>query len=189
VTVASSKSLSARWWGKTAAIDDSRLTYNVDGLLSGEFRQPLTVELKDCILAFGERLYRLRTLQPGQVVAVDPQSSLYLEWQLTLRKVEESKDVATPWDPAATELSDIPRIVQMLMFYGAAHGRSYTGLTHRYQPYIDLSDHVRLNRAVLVGIAAQPVAKLQNDDGPLAKQAETNSWTWYRIVFPVKPQS
>jgi hypothetical protein len=186
VSVASSKSLSARWWAKTALTADSRLTFNADGLLSGEFHQPLGVELKECILAFGERLYRLHTLRPGQVVTIDPQSSLYLEWQLTLRKIEESKDVATPWDPVAT---DVPRIAQMLMFYDAARGRNYIGLTDRYQPYVDLSEHVRLDQAVLVGRAVGPVSTLGNQDGPLAEPSDTNTWTWYRLVFPVKPQS
>ena len=44
----------------------------------------------------------------------------------------------------------------MLMFHEAARGQSYTGLTHRYQPQIDLSEHVRLGQAVLVGRAERP---------------------------------
>lgn len=200
VSIAASKSLAARWWAKSKLPTETKLVSNEFGLLSGSFQQPLPVELTDCILAHGEKLYRLGTLRPQQEVAVDPQSSLNLEWRLTLRTVVESKDIATPWDQASLE---IPRIVQMLMFHEAARGRSYTGLTHRYQPYIDLSEHVRLGQAVLVGRGKEPLSRLvegtasEGRDGtrsvptteqPLADPQDTNSWTWYRLVLPVEPK-
>jgi hypothetical protein len=180
--IASSKSLSARWWAKTSVPIESKLTSDQFGLLAGQLHQPLTVELTDCILTHGEKLYRLGRLRPGERVSIDSQSSLNLEWRLTLRRIEESKDVATPWDQAST---DVPRIMQMLMFHEAARGRSYTGLTHRYQPYIDLSEHIRLGQAVLVGRANQPVAHFDNAGRSLADPSDTTTWTWYRIVFPV----
>ena len=48
----------------------------------------------------------------------------------------------------------------MLMFHESARGKNYTGLTHRYQPQIDLSEHIRLGQAVLVGRAKYPVVNL-----------------------------
>jgi hypothetical protein len=183
LAIASSKSLSARWWARATLPANSRLTVNQDGLLFGEFQQPLPVELTDCLLAQGEKLYRLGRLRPGETVTIDPQASLNLEWRLTLRRIEESKDVATPWDQTMT---DVPRIVQMLMFHEAARGQTYTGLMHRYQPYVDLSEHIRLGQAVLVGRAAQPITNLQSGDEPLAYPSDTTTWTWYRIVFPVQ---
>jgi hypothetical protein len=95
--------------------------------------------------------------------------------------------------------------MQMLMFHEAARGSNYTGLTHRYQPQIDLSEHIRLGQAVLVGRAEQPATKL-NDAAPLrvhrsyepfhgvlniqfAPIAEkTEHWTYFRIIFPVNTQ-
>jgi len=164
---------------------ETQLKFDQYGLVSGTFRQPLSNDLSECMLAHGEKLYRLGTLKAGQNVTVDPQSSLNLEWRLTLRTVVESKDVATPWDQASLE---VPRIVQMLMFHEAARGRSYTGLTHRYQPYVDLSEHVRLGQAVLVGRAAKPMTQLQQGGVPLADPQNTQTWTWYRLVLPVQPK-
>jgi hypothetical protein len=186
VPVSASKSLSARWWAKSQLPVDSQLTTDQFGLLGGRFTQPLPIELSECILAHGEKLYRLGILRPGQVVSIDSQSSLNLEWRLTLRSVVESKDVTTPWDQAST---DVPRIVQMLMFHEAARGTSYTGLTHRYQSYIDLSEHVRLGEAVLVGRAAEPVAHLRSGADALESPHGVTTWTWYRLILPVKPYS
>jgi len=125
---------------------------------------------------------------------------LNLEARLTQRRVEQSKDVSTPWEQDSV---DIPRIMQMLMFHEAARGRNYTGLTHRYQPKIDLSEHVRLGQAVLVGRAASVAgtlrvppafngtstrdagARVPTTDAPLAESADTNTWTWYRVILPV----
>ncbi|HZN36740.1 MAG TPA: hypothetical protein VFB80_23080 [Pirellulaceae bacterium] len=190
-TIASSKSLSAQWWAKTPLTVESKLALDEFGLVGGEFTQPLPVELSDCLLAHGEKLFRLGTLQPGARVVVDPQRALNLEWRLTERRVEQSKDVTTPWNQAAT---DVPQIVQMLMFHEAAGGRSYTGLSHRYQPQIDLSEHIRLGQAVLVGRAKQPVAGLglgarAGEAAPLAAAADTTTWTWYRLILPVSPHT
>jgi len=109
---------------------------------------------------------------------------LNLEARLTERRVEQSKDVSTPWEQDSL---DIPRIVQMLMFHESARGRSYTGLTHRYQSRIDLSEHVRLGQAILVGRSSAPVARLTDGSSaaPLSGPDGTAAWTWYRIVLPV----
>jgi hypothetical protein len=184
VQVASSKCLLACWWSKTNLPNDARLSMDRYGLLAGEFRQPLDVKLADCLLAQGEKLYRLGNLAPGQSVRLADLPPLNLEARLTERRVEQSKDVSTPWEQDSV---DIPRIMQMLMFHDAARGTNYTGLTHRYQAKIDLSEHVRLGRAVLVGRAIQPLATIAGGDSnaPLASPDDTNTWTWYRIVLPV----
>jgi len=182
--IASSKSLTARWWAHSPLAVESRLALDQFGLLGGEFTQPLDVELENCILAHGEKLFRLGNLRPGQRVLVDRDRSLNLQWRLTERRIEQSKDVSTPWNQGAT---DVPQIVQIMMFHQAAGGRSYTGLTHRYQPEIDLSDHVRLGQAVLVGRAKQPVVNLEQGGQPLAQPSETTTWTWYRLILPVQP--
>jgi hypothetical protein len=75
------------------------------------------------------------------------------------------------------------------MFHAAARGSSYTGLTHRYQPQLDLSEHIRLGQAVLVGRAAAPVLALHTPaDQPLVPARQTQHWTWYRLVMPVSGQ-
>jgi hypothetical protein len=196
VQIASSKSLSACWWSKCSLPSESKLALDRYGLLAGEFRYPLPIPLADCILAHGEKLYRLGNLAPQQRVQLADLPPLNLEARLTQRRVEQSKDVSTPWEKDSI---DIPRIMQMLMFHDAARGHNYTGLTHRYQPQIDLSEHVRLGQAVLVGRAESVVGTLRvpsTANGtrsvpttyPLfADPDDTNTWTWYRIILAVNP--
>jgi hypothetical protein len=184
IPIASSKSLSACWWAKADVPGQTKLSLDRYGLLAGEFIQPFDVPLTDCLLAHGEKLYRLAAVAPGQRVQMAELPPLNLEARLTQRRIEQSKDVSTPWEKDSVE---IPRIMQLLMFHDAARGRSYTGLTHRYQPQVDLSDHVRLGQAVLVGRARDPVARLvqPNSNTPLVEPADATTFTWYRIVFPV----
>lgn len=187
ITTSSTKSLAACWWSQVHLPVGHQLSVDRFGLLAGELRQPLPVELTDCLLAHGEKLYRLGTLRPGQVVRLSELDPLNLEARLTQRRIEQTKDVSTPWEQDSV---DVPRIVQMLMFHAAARGSSYTGLTHRYQPQIDLSEHIRLGQAVLVGRSARPVLTLHTPAGqPLVPAGRTQHWTWYRLVIPVEGEA
>jgi hypothetical protein len=80
----------------------------------------------------------------------------------------------------------VNRIAQMLMFHQAAGGRRYTGLSHRYQASLDLSESLKLGRAVLAGKVAEPAAELVAGDQPLAQAENQTSSAWCRIVFPVE---
>jgi hypothetical protein len=164
---------------------ESRLWIGQYNLLAGEFDYPLPVELRDCLLVHGEKLYRLGTLEPGQRVRIDELTPLNLEARLTERTVLRNRDVATQWNRTSTDLS---RIVPMMMFHEAARGRTYTGLTNRYQPYVDLTQHVRLGRAVLAGRAAERATRLTQGDSPLAEDNVEQTWTWYRVILPVGQQ-
>ena len=75
----------------------------------------------------------------------------------------------------------------MLMLHQAVRGPTYTRMSHRYQPQIDLSEHHRLGRAILIGRADEPVASLELADLP-PDQLQTNTWTWYRIILPVQKE-
>jgi hypothetical protein len=187
IPTASARSLSGRWWARTEVPYQSNLTLDRYGLLAGELVLPLDVPLDECLLAHGEKLYRIGSLAAGQRVRIADFPPLDLEARLTQRRIEQTKDVATPWDKAST---DIPRIVQMLLFHEAARGRSYTGLSHRYQPELDLSEHIRLGQAVLVGRAKQPASQLIDFESgqPLINEANSTTYTWYRFVFPVTPR-
>ena len=84
---------------------------------------------------------------------------------------------------------DVPRIVQMLMFHEAARGRSYTGLTHRYQPYDRPVGARPAGPGGAGGPGAKPVAQLAaSGEQPLAEPRRIRTtWTWYRLVLPVQP--
>ncbi len=185
VQSASSKSLSTRWWGEAAIPLPASLQRTEHGPVEGELTNPLPHDLTDCLLVYGDWLYRLGKIEAGQSLKVDARESLNLEYRLTERTVQNSKDISTPWDQATT---DIPRVVRMLMFHEAARGRQYTGLSHRYQPYIDLTEQVRLGRAVLVGRYAGSFTELTTGGKSVAEAADQQNYTWCRIVYPVSPQ-
>jgi len=75
--------------------------------------------------------------------------------------------------------------MEIMMFHEAAGGESYTGLSQRYQSYIDLSGHIRTGRAVLIGRSATPASRLARDGQSLADVTDRH-WTYYRVVFPVE---
>ncbi len=77
---------------------------------------------------------------------------------LTRRMREKDKGVNAPWNPLDPRMH---RIADILMFFHAAGGSDYTGLSHGYQPFIDLSDQMKLQRAVLVGETDQLCTTLQ----------------------------
>jgi len=183
IQVSSSKALMARVWTEVTLPDSGELTIDSNGLLSGRLVNPLGIGLSDCMILYRNWSYPLSgSLGPGESVGFDGLSPRNLEWRLTRRRVVDTKDVSTPWDPMSL---DVPRILEVLMFYRAAGGRSYTGLTDHYQAYLDLSEHLRMGRAILVGRGPEPVTALIRDGDSLRKLTDRH-WTIYRVVFPVQ---
>jgi len=159
-----------------------RLAADVSGLLTGRLTNPLKVELTECMVVYENWVYPVAgALRPGQSVSFDGVSPRNLEWHLSRRRVVETKDVGTPWEQTS---GDVPRILEVMMFYKAAGGADYTGLTHRYQPAIDLSDHLRTGRAILVGRSAAAGSRLGQPDETWA-ESNLRQWTFYRVVVPV----
>jgi hypothetical protein len=183
IQIRSTRSLTGRWWTSAQATDLGRLTVSPDGVLEGEIVNPLTVPVRDALLAYNHWSYRIRQeLAPGARARLQgrlPDDNLV--WRLTQRRLtEEYKEFSTPWDETTR---NVPRIIEMLMWHGAAGGRGYTGLLHRYQGDIDLSEHLRTGRAVLIARVETPAAELTLD-GQMVNDA-VRRWTWYRVVFPV----
>lgn len=182
IPVASSRGLSARWWCDAAVAEHAPLTVDRNGLLAGEITNPLSVELLDGLMMFDSWAYRLPSrFAPGEKFRFDGVSPLNLEWRLTRRRVIETKDVSTPWDPTS---SDVPRIGEVMMFFQATGGENYTGLSHGYQPATDLSLPLRTGRALLVGRGEHRAAELHRGNQPLAA-AYDQHWTWYRVAYVV----
>lgn len=178
---ASSKSISGRWTAKATGVSKCDLRMGQYGLLAGTVSSPIDVPLSQCLLVYGEWLYRIDKLSPGQPVSIDRISPLNLEARLTQKMVVGEKDVSTPWNQQST---DLPRILQMMMFYDSVRGANYTGLSHRYQTNIDFTNHLRGGRAVLVGNLDSPVSTIKIDDQPIVA---TKSITLIRVVLPVAP--
>ena len=78
----------------------------------------------------------------------------------------------------------VTRIADLMMFYDAAGGNNYTGLTHDYQSTIDITDQLDLKRAVLVGeVHSQGSVMKINGERTSDKYDETV--TIIRVVYEV----
>ena len=154
VPISGSKSLSGTWWAEVEFPCDSELAVNSNGLLTGSLVHSLDIELTECRVVFDGWTYPIRgAVAAGQRVDLDGVTPRNHEYQLTRKRIVGSRDLGTEWEPASLE---VPRILEMLMFHGAAGGKGYTKMTHRFQHRVDLSDHLRCGRAMLVGRAVKP---------------------------------
>jgi hypothetical protein len=181
------KALIGRWWGRWETKNASSLTASAlrDDMLRGKLTNPLPFELRDCAVLIGTSIYPLdETLSPGETINMDLHGGKRrdLERRLTRRRVtHETKEEISPWDAGNL---DVIRTMEVLMFHEASGGQPYTKLSNRYQPYVDLTEQLRLGRAVLVGRAEKPAATWLRGEQPLQNEPD-KSWAYYRIVFPV----
>ncbi len=186
VPVGATRSLIGRWWRFQPLETPYVLMAGKDGLLTGDLRNPLDIELEDVLLAYDRWAYRLEgTFKANAVLRVENLQRRDLEWRLTQRRLMHSRTSysTTPWDPASR---DLRRILEIMMFHQAAGGPSYTGLGQSYQGWLDMSEHLRLGRAVLVG-RARTAAMVLEANGQASVGEDGGEWTWYRLVFPVQP--
>ena len=85
------------------------------------------------------------------------------------------------WDRQGT---DINKIARMIMFFRAAKGENYTGLSHTYQDFADGSHWLSLRRAVLVGRIERELSNFELDDNQVSPE-QRQAWTYVRICIPV----
>ena len=192
IQVWSTRSLTARWSEATPAVGLQATLTDEDQLLDGEITSRLDFPLSKCILAYEHWAYDLKTIEPGQSVPLGAMTQRSeLRTLLTSRKLvlESEKDAyhreTAVYDQGST---DVPYVLRMMMFYQAAGGYHYTGLTNDYQRFVDLSDLLKTGCAVLVGQASDDhvAAEWQRDGHPLGDAASNRHTVFYRFVLPVK---
>jgi hypothetical protein len=186
----SSKSLNARWIATTADRLAAQLAEQ-DLMPVGTVTNTLEIPLKDCLLCYRHWIYRLGDLAPGESVEVAVTSPRReLTTFLTGRKLlfEEGVQRATPYDRGSVDLN---YIVRAMMFFKAAGGYRYTGLVHRQQGFVDLSDLLKVDHAILVATGPEDDpqspghgARLLRDGKPLAGPQDRHT-TIYRFIMPV----
>jgi hypothetical protein len=183
IAVWSSKAFVGRWWGEAAPPVEFQLTD--DGKLAGTLTSRLAEPLSHAVLIYDKWAYVIRDFRPGQKLDVDSIDPQTVDTYLRHVIAQGDRQVAPPYDTASL---DVPRIVEIMTAHNLAGGRRYTGLANAYQGFAELSDLVRSGRAVLVGRSARGAATFERDDAPLAPD-HTQSWTFYRFVFPVAAES
>ena len=194
----SSKSLTTRWSGKTGTAFECDLKEKRPNP-SGRITNRLDITLTDCLLVYGNWVYELGTLEPGQefrVGATVPRRELASF--LTGRKLvfdEEEERALQRTTRYSIENTTPEYILRAMTFFQAAGGRPYTHLANSYQGFVDMSGLLQPNRAVLVGRAADS----DTDDGnqPWGAQISLTSGgepiivhqqhtTLFRFVLPVQ---
>lgn len=196
--VAATRSLFGQWSGKLNTPFRSDLKNDqrrsLAGSLQGTFVNSFDVPLSQCVIFFGEYAYVItETIQPGQAVDLRTEADERTTRGLLTRKTATGEDdtTITPWNTTSTNLD---RIGQMLSLYRAAGGKSYTTLTHEFQDYIDLSEQLELNRAILIASIPKTMTELKfnttdaNRDGGTGENIDYelgNQRTILRIVIPV----
>jgi hypothetical protein len=193
----SSRSLAGICYGTCSQpLDIGALRVNRDGLLEGQVRNPLTSSIRDAAICFGRWYYAIGELKSGDTFELQFATPKDFKTFLTKRTfvasfgaeaaTRGSKELASPWDP---ESHDLGRIVQMIAFHDAAGGRSgYTGLLHRFEGNLDMSDLIKTNRAVLFGKVARGVCEVALDGNPHA-DSKGQRLSYCRIVIPVGRES
>jgi len=186
----STKSLIARW----TATATSRLSAKIadkDRIPVGLVTNTLGFPLKDCLLCFGRWAYRLGDLGPGESAQMDAGCERRdLTTLLTGRKFifEEGTQRATPYDRGSV---DVTYILRAMMFFKAAGGHRYTGLVHRHQGFVDLSDLLKTDHAILVAVGPQDDPQSPAHGARLVRNGQTlagpddRHMTIYRFVIPV----
>jgi hypothetical protein len=140
--------------------------------------------IEEGILYYGDYSLELpKRLEPGETVRVEEfrETMRNVKSRLTRSSLSQRNQKRGGWSQVDV---DVPRIVQMLMFHDAAGGSRYTQLTHRYQSRLDLSDHLNLRRALLVGRVSAGASTLMLGGEVVNPDQQ---WVYYRIIFPVSP--
>ena len=191
----STKSLTARWTAPIDPLVEARLV-NEDAVPVGTVSNSLDVPLTECLLAYRHHAYELGTIGPGQSVGVGPTlrrrelKSLLTGQQIVLDDKDDFRQEITPYDQASL---DPLYVLRAMIFFAKAGGRLYTGLSNQYQGFVDLSDLLKTDRAILVAripqddtAAGQYRGADLTCDGKPIPDAQVNRTTLYRFVFPVQ---
>jgi hypothetical protein len=198
IQIWSTKSFTARWTARCGPTLAASLVEEKQAL-SGSITNTFDFPLSQCMVAYDRWAYELGTLEPGQTAQFDPETKrsefttyltgrrlVYRENEFRAKgSYEKYRQESTPYDPAET---DAAYILRSMMFYRASGGRQYTGMNNNYQEFVDLSDLLKNNRAILVAVppaGANTHCELLRDGRPMAGPDDQRT-VIYRFVLEVK---
>jgi hypothetical protein len=191
IPAAGTKSFQTSWqvtW--QPSIESSFQLVPGSDLLQGDWTNPLPVDLLDGVVLFRNWIYPLPTrIQAGQRQVFNLRTvPKDLSRTLQRRRVVEGNEQGRPWDPLLRD--DLAPLAMMLMFHRAAGGRSFTSLDHRFLGSLDLSDHLKMDQAIVVGRLEKPIWQLSlHESQKELPLQEGQQQTWARILVPVQTQN
>ena len=194
------KSLLAEWNQQQSDLVTSNLTGNNLGQLSGTLTHQFSSSLKDWVLAYGNRVY-LPVNNPEQLdqsyIPANQAWSIngpriesrnikgYLTRSVSRRIEQKGQNnativtVQTDYNPFAKNAYEILKI---LTFHEMSGGYGYTGLSNISGEQLDLTEQLRLGRAVLFARLDTPLSVAELDQNQLDQKHQD---TYIRVVIPV----
>jgi len=149
-------------------------------LLEGSLTNPLTVDLLNGALVFGEWVYLLPTrfLAGETIDDIEVLRQKNFRWLLSRREALENSTRAEPWNVEMYD--DLPRLAEILMFDAVAGGRDYTGLSNRPLKDLDLSYLLNNRTAIMYGQLENPALEI---DLPVQRVSASA----VRVILNVSP--
>ena len=182
--VSSTRPLFAQWTGEFQNEAKSRLEFT--NRLEGTLTNPLNVKLKNCRLFFDDLVYIIDRLDIDETIDIlsDTNEKTVRNYltRKTRRLDDNNKSQSLAWD---TRDRNVSRILDMMMFFHGAGGKSYTGLSHSFHEFIEMTPNASMNRAVLVGQPANRFSSI-TIDGESADENYDSSYTVVRVLLPVE---
>ena len=139
------------------------------------------VALSHCYLVYGESVYIIDSLNPGEPVTIGPETK-----RVTLETFFSDEASGGPALPGVNQIAydrssrEMDYVLQSMLFYNAAGGRKRTHLTNASQGFTDLSGLVKPGGAVLVAMPPQDGSCRGGDllRGPPTRQRPwATTWT------------
>ena len=168
------------------------------GLLSGEVKNDLPFDLTDWIIVYGNRVYRPRAKENEAIISSQSTfvansetlfasdlksflnaSRLVLDQSQGGSALRGATQVTTPYNKKST---DSMYILTMASFYETAGGYKYVGLGNSLLGSLDASDSIRLNHAVLIGVADVEATRI---DIKGIEATDRDTQTFIRAFLPV----
>lgn len=149
-------------------------------LLTGSITNPLSVDILDGAVIFGNWVYLLPTrFRAGQTIeSIESLRQKNFRWHLTRREALENASRLETWDVEMH--SDLARLIEVMMFESSVGGRDYTGLANRAFGGWDLSYSIPFGHAILYGRFDQPMFQT-------GLPAERPTVSAVRVLLPVAP--
>ena len=176
-----SKGIATRWSFEPKLLGQSKLARRRGSeLLEGSLTNPLTVDLLNGALVFGEWVYLLPTrFRAGETIEdIETLRQKNFRWLLSRREALENSSRAEPWN--VEMYKDLPRLAEILMFDSVAGGRDYTGLSNRPLVDLDLSYMLNNRTAILYGQLENPALEI---DLPVQRASASA----VRVMLSVSP--
>jgi len=184
IQVWSTKGFLARTNYSSAETVTSDLTMDSNRAPTGEIKNGLNEVLHDCMLLSDRWAYSLGEIKPGEVITL--KTGQRRDLQQVLRApgfTEGTNNFQTPMNINSSGIGVTETLYKMMFF--EASGNDGGNVSNGMEAFLDMSDLLTLDRAVLVARATRPAAQLANNGEAVEVPAQRN-WVVYRFIFPVK---